>query len=234
MPTSPAECACEEKRDWMQKVWKQFWKIECPPKVHHFLWRFGHNSHPLRMNIQRKGVELDTRCVVCNRLFEDGGHLFFRCKEAKAGWRALDLEEVCVQLCMCPSPLEVLEHAFSLPDEARMRSIAFLWCWWRERNKANHQDRRLSTSELQFTVIRHCNEWKEHIAKKRSDLVASVHQWTPPDPEVTKINLDGAFMRNLSRGGWGALGRNHEGEAIFTACGSVPNATDALQTELMA
>jgi ribonuclease HI len=41
-------------------------------------------------------------------------------------------------------------------------------------------------------------------------------------------------MRNPSRGGWGALGRNHEGEAIFTACGSVPNASDALQTELMA
>jgi hypothetical protein len=41
-------------------------------------------------------------------------------------------------------------------------------------------------------------------------------------------------MRNPSRGGWGALGRNHEGEAIFAACGSVPNATDALQTELMA
>jgi hypothetical protein len=230
----PAECANEEMRGWRQQVWKKMWKVECPPKVHHFLWRFGHNSHPLRMNIARKGVDLDTRCVVCNRLFEDGGHLFFRCKGAKAGWRALDLEEVRVRLSVCSSPLEVLELIFALSSEARMKSIAFLWCWWRERNKANHQDRRLSTNEIQFTVVCHCEEWKEQIAKKKADPVNKVQQWIPPGPEVIKINLDGAFMRNPIRGGWGAVGRNQAGEPVFAACGSIPSVSEALQAELMA
>jgi hypothetical protein len=57
------------------EVFRKLWKTQCPPKVHHFLWRFAHNSHHLYMNIARRGVEgveLDTRCVVCHKFFEDG------------------------------------------------------------------------------------------------------------------------------------------------------------------
>jgi hypothetical protein len=39
-----------------QLVWKAIWKFECPPMIQHFLWRLDHNSHPLRMNIARRGV----------------------------------------------------------------------------------------------------------------------------------------------------------------------------------
>ncbi|KAK1682721.1 hypothetical protein QYE76_043569 [Lolium multiflorum] len=56
-----ASCSDEINSEWKHRVWKQIWKLECPPKVQHFLWRFGHNSHPLHMNIARRGVELDTR-----------------------------------------------------------------------------------------------------------------------------------------------------------------------------
>jgi hypothetical protein len=52
--------------------WKKLWKMEIPGKVKNFLWRLAHNSLPTRMNIKRKGVELDTLCPVCNRLDEDG------------------------------------------------------------------------------------------------------------------------------------------------------------------
>jgi hypothetical protein len=65
------------------EVFKKLWKTPCPPRVHHFFWRLAHNSHPLYMNIARRGVELDTRCAVCHNFFEDGGHLFLKCKDAK-------------------------------------------------------------------------------------------------------------------------------------------------------
>jgi hypothetical protein len=58
------------------EVFGKLWKVQCPPKVHHFLWRFAHNSHPLYMNIARRGVELDTRCAACHNFFEDGGIYF--------------------------------------------------------------------------------------------------------------------------------------------------------------
>jgi hypothetical protein len=35
----------------------------------HFVWRFNHNRLPMRMNIARRGIELDTRRAVCHRPF---------------------------------------------------------------------------------------------------------------------------------------------------------------------
>ena len=74
--------------------WKKIWSLKCPPKVQQFFWRFTHNSLPLLRSISRRGMEVDTRCPVCWRLDEDGGHCFFKCKFAKRCWRALNLEEM--------------------------------------------------------------------------------------------------------------------------------------------
>jgi hypothetical protein len=60
------------------EVFGKLWKVQCPPKVYHFFWRLAHNSHPVFMNIARRGVDLDTRCAVCHKFFEDGGHLFLK------------------------------------------------------------------------------------------------------------------------------------------------------------
>lgn len=64
----------------LDPVWDRIWKLRCPNKVKHFLWRFTHNSHPLRSNLARRGMKLDTKCPVCERFIEDGAHLFSKCK----------------------------------------------------------------------------------------------------------------------------------------------------------
>ncbi|PNT62195.1 hypothetical protein BRADI_5g26948v3 [Brachypodium distachyon] len=120
------------------EVFKKIWKVQCPPKTHHFLWRLAHNSHPLYMNIARRGVELDTRCAVCHKFFEDGGHLFLNCKFAKQRWRGLLLEDVRLKLLPCQSALEMLEEVLDLPEKDKLLTIAFLWNWWQERNRGNH------------------------------------------------------------------------------------------------
>jgi hypothetical protein len=61
-------------------VWNKIWSMQCANKVKHFMWRVCHNSHALRMNLKRRGMDLDTRCVLCNGLDEDGAHLFLKCK----------------------------------------------------------------------------------------------------------------------------------------------------------
>jgi hypothetical protein len=109
-----------------EQVWTMLWKLSCPPKVHHFLWRFSHNSLPLRMNIAHRGVDLDTRCAVCNRLFEDGVHLFLRCSAVKTLWRVLELEDVRSELLNSVSPIELLKCVFALPKEKSMLVISLL------------------------------------------------------------------------------------------------------------
>jgi hypothetical protein len=79
------------------------------------------------MNIARRGVDLDTRCAVCNKFFEDGGHLFLKCKYAKQRWRALMLEDVRLKLLPCCSSLEILQEVLLLPSTEKMSTIALLW-----------------------------------------------------------------------------------------------------------
>lgn len=42
-----AECSGDNL--WREEIWMKIWQLACPPKVHHFLWRFCKNSHPMRM-----------------------------------------------------------------------------------------------------------------------------------------------------------------------------------------
>ena len=90
--------------------WQNLWRLNSPPKVKHFFWRFTLNSLPVRRNINIRGMEIDTRCPVCLRLDEDGGHCFLKCKYAKQCWRALGLEEEREMLCKCSSSMQVSEN----------------------------------------------------------------------------------------------------------------------------
>jgi hypothetical protein len=57
-------------RQW-RICWNKLWKVSCLRKGKHFFCRFAHNSLPLKMNIKRRRVELDTRCLVCLCFDED-------------------------------------------------------------------------------------------------------------------------------------------------------------------
>jgi hypothetical protein len=92
--------------------WQKIWKLQCPPKVKHFFWRFTHNSLPVRRNISRRGMEIDTRCPVCWRLDENGGHCFLKCKYVKQCWRTLNLEEERIAWLVCPRPCKFQPMSF--------------------------------------------------------------------------------------------------------------------------
>jgi hypothetical protein len=199
-----------ENRD----VFKQLWNVQCPPKVH-FLWRLAHNSHPLYMNIARRGIELDTRCAICHKYFEDGGHLFLQCKLAKQRWRALQLEDVRLKL-------------LPLSESEKLLAISLLWNWWHERNKSRHGEHQQSVEEFQFNARRHVDEWKSFIAKKKNPNVSITADWEAPPENFVKINLDASFFEAGKNGGWGAICRNSE---AFAAAGPLVLMTDALHAE---
>jgi hypothetical protein len=43
------------------------------------------------MNLKRRGMELDTRCVVYNHFDENGAHVFFKCKMMDKVWDHLGM-----------------------------------------------------------------------------------------------------------------------------------------------
>uniref|UniRef100_A0ACD5Y9W6 Uncharacterized protein n=1 Tax=Avena sativa TaxID=4498 RepID=A0ACD5Y9W6_AVESA len=80
---------------------------------------------------------------MCQRLDEDGGHIFLRCKAVKHVWRSLDNEDTRLLLCECASARQVTQQILSIALEKRSLAIILLWdCW---RNKTNAGERTRST-----------------------------------------------------------------------------------------
>jgi hypothetical protein len=126
-------------------VWKDLWKLKCPGKIKHFLWRLAHNSHPLRCNLIRRGMQIDISCLVCGRMGEDGAHLF-KCKLAKQIWRLLNMDAERVHLAAVPDASGAVEWILSHQEPKRELMVFLLWFLWSERNAIREgvTDRRLS------------------------------------------------------------------------------------------
>ncbi|GKA92822.1 RNA-directed DNA polymerase, eukaryota, reverse transcriptase zinc-binding domain protein [Tanacetum coccineum] len=66
------------------------WNRSVPIKVNVFLWRLALNKLPTRVNLDRKGIDVDsTLCPICGDDVETINHLFFTCEMARVLWANL-------------------------------------------------------------------------------------------------------------------------------------------------
>jgi hypothetical protein len=64
LATKENEAECSSTKEQTEGfTWSAIWKAPCPPNVQQFLWRMAHNSLPLRCNIKRRGMDIDTICL---------------------------------------------------------------------------------------------------------------------------------------------------------------------------
>ena len=82
-------------------------------------------------------MDIDTRCPVCWRLDEDGGHCFLKCKLVKRLWRHMNLENIHMQLLARGNVGEVVNCILAMKESTRLSVIGLLWGWWNARNKCN-------------------------------------------------------------------------------------------------
>jgi hypothetical protein len=137
------------------KVWSKLWNLKLPGKVKIFSWRLCQNSPPTRMNIKRKRVELDTRCPMCYRMDEDGGHLFLKCKCVKHIWRCLLLEDVRQFLLSAPNATAMFESIWTLPSNTQSMVLVLFWDWWTTRNKKSAEGKERTVEETCHIIQRH-------------------------------------------------------------------------------
>lgn len=149
------------------------WKLECPPKVKHFLWRMSHNTLAIKRVLKHRGVKTDTICGMCNRLDEDGGHLFFKCKEVKVAWRELNLDGVRCSLMAANSARGVMESILGLRGKEQLTVIMFLSMWWDERNKRREEGRSRSPTEVANLAAIICCKHSE-----TTETLAVVGKWS--------------------------------------------------------
>jgi hypothetical protein len=159
--------------------WYNIWNSPCPPNIKTFLWRIAHNSLPVNWNIQRRGMDVDPVCPVCKRLNEDGGHLFFRCKEVKRLWNELELKDLDlrVKLLDCEDAKQVLSVLLHQNVKIKLKTIALMWTWWKTRNKTNAEGGVRNLGQVKAQILRLANEYEEAFVKKANKNTSQVSKW---------------------------------------------------------
>ncbi|WVZ62142.1 hypothetical protein U9M48_011922 [Paspalum notatum var. saurae] len=217
-----------------QFPWHKIWQMKVPNKIQMFLWRFAHNSLPVRNNLKRRKIKAETVCPMCKRFDEDCGHIFFNCKNVRECWRVLQLEEARCCLAQCRSGKEVIEKIWTMSPETQVKIVVWLWRWWTARNKANAGERIQRTGDVCNSVYYHLTNFaKLKGPAKQRDQSPKV-QWNPPPDGQYKLNVDAAFSSVTRRGGWGCVVRNNAGVVLDIGTGSIQRAGSALHAEALA
>jgi hypothetical protein len=75
-------------------------------------------------------MELDTKCVMCIRLFENGSPLFFECKYVKYVWQEVQEEQLRSLLVGKQSAKEVIRCILDMEEKVQTLVITLLYNWW--------------------------------------------------------------------------------------------------------
>ncbi|GJS60505.1 RNA-directed DNA polymerase, eukaryota [Tanacetum coccineum] len=66
------------------------WCKILPMKVNVFVWRVMLNRLPTRLNLDRRGIDMDSLiCPCCNSIVKDNNHVFYSCNVALELWNKI-------------------------------------------------------------------------------------------------------------------------------------------------
>ncbi|GKD22003.1 RNA-directed DNA polymerase, eukaryota, reverse transcriptase zinc-binding domain protein, partial [Tanacetum coccineum] len=117
------------------------WIRHIPIKINVFLWRLNLNSLPSRVNLDRRGIEVDSLlCPTCYLDVETVNHIFFNCEMAKdlwallAKWWELDIP-ICANISEWYSWLDGVRVASKSRLILEGVGRTLMWAIWNFRNQ---------------------------------------------------------------------------------------------------
>ncbi|XP_048425273.1 uncharacterized protein LOC125470355 [Pyrus x bretschneideri] len=94
-----------------------------------------------------------------------------------------------------------------------------IWMIWKNRNDGPWSGNRLLPQDLLITAeswLQEYHKWHKLGAKKSMKVQ---QKWRRPGVNWVKCNFDGVWIQQGSRGGFGAVQRDHMGEFVAAATG---------------
>jgi ribonuclease HI len=223
-------------RNQPDPIWGKIWDLNCPSKIKHFIWRFSYNSHPLRCNLVRRDLKIDTVCPICGREEEDGAHLFFKCKLARNVWQLLSFEGDRVVLAALNTPVEALEHILKAKEQNKLLMVILLWFLWTERNIVREEGKRRSADTLARSIRLYAAEISKAQGEEKLRLQRPTERWSRPPVGMLKMNCDASFKAEAesNTGSWGFIIRDNDGDVVLIGRGRINHLLSAFHAEVIA
>nr|CAD1844695.1 unnamed protein product [Ananas comosus var. bracteatus] len=217
--------------------WKQLWGLAVAPRVKTFLWKYFWKRLPTKDFLQQRGLTQSNLCALCGEAAENIQHLFFQCRYSKEVWHIFQLDwgkVINVQQlhdgCWLTS---------KVPNDLKAMIASILWCIWKSRcatlfNCESFIAPTIFRCAMAFwNAYNPTNKPTNKFAKQSTMDVETIVKWDPPPPGCFKINSDGAFNMQISKGGGGFIIRTDKGN-LFCAGAAQFMATSALHAEAIA
>jgi len=171
---------------------------------------------------------LNTGCVLCGRLDEDGAHLFFKRKHVKRVWDDLQLQELRDRLAQAISAKELVWEILKLKENVQRRVITLMYIWWSERCRIREGDALRGLGQIAQMVNCYAEEWAS-LKNVQAEPVQSRRKqaWSKPPADFVKIKCDGAFSQEDLSGGWGYIMSGGDGTVICSGYGKLGKVLEA-------
>ena len=72
------ECSYSDCRT---RLWKTMWQLKLPAKIRIFSWKACMDGLPTRLNLARRGLNIETMCPQCETALENTSHALIHCEK---------------------------------------------------------------------------------------------------------------------------------------------------------
>ena len=72
--------------DYRTRLWKKMWQLRLPAKVRIFSWKACIDGLPTRLNLAKRGLNIEAKCPLCEKAFESTSHALIQCDKLGDVW----------------------------------------------------------------------------------------------------------------------------------------------------
>ena len=155
------------------------WFKVIPKKINIFMWRFFMDRLPHRLNLSKRGLDIDSiLCPSCNKNVESNYHIFFSCNTALSIWNLVRVWCNCIfpVLNSCEnwnSWFSAWHASKASKDRAYAIFAASCWLIWRFRNNVSFNSQSMRKCDIFDNIRLSSFSW----LKSRYKLCSSWNDW---------------------------------------------------------
>ncbi|KAL9840753.1 putative RNA-directed DNA polymerase [Arabidopsis thaliana] len=220
------------------------WKVQCPPKLRHFLWQILSGCVPVSENLRKRGILCDKGCVSCGAPEESINHTLFQCHPARQIW-ALSQIPTAPGIFPSNSIFTNLDHLFwRIPSGVDAAPYPWIiWYIWKARNEKVFENVDKDPMEILLLAVKEAQSWQEaqvelHSERHGSLSIDSRIRVRDVSQDTTfsgfRCFIDGSWKASDQFSGTGWFCLSSLGESPTMGAANVHRSLSPLHTEMEA